>query len=214
MLLDSGFYGDVYKIGKGLVEKICYSNSGNVHEIDILEKLNGVYGIPKYYRTNKYLIKRFFGKHGDGIYCSSRDELVKRGPACGIVMEYVGDLTLDNFNKFTYNQLLKIFFNACYTAYLMHSMHKIVHGDLHRRNVVLQRVKPYSKTYYINNEKYKITNQVYKVSLIDFDSCKPATPENEMDDIKYLCSFFDNKFEDADTVSDFFNNNYDCYKVG
>jgi Ser/Thr protein kinase RdoA (MazF antagonist) len=87
----------------------------------------------------------------------------------------------------------------------------MVHGDLHRRNVVLQKTKPFSKTYYINNVKYKISNQYYKISIIDFDSCKPV--QNEMEDIVYLLSFFEGKFTLTDDFVLFFETNFDSYKV-
>ena len=90
----------------------------------------------------------------------------------------------------------------------------MLHGDLHRRNVIIKRAKrPFSKTYYINNSKYKIGNQLYKATLVDFDCCKEASSTNCMDDIKYICSFFENKFEFMEDFETFFEANFDAYKV-
>lgn len=212
-LIDSGLYGDVYKLPGCKVEKI-YFECAEQKEAEHLKQLQGAYGIPKLYETKSYLIKRFYGKDGDGIYCNHRDALVKRGPAHSIIMEYAGDLTLDNYSKFTVNQLLKIMFNVCFIVFTMHQIYGLTHGDLHRRNVVLKRVKPYCKTYYINDAKYKLSNQLYKVTLIDFDNCKEATQNNQMEDINYLCTFFEDKFEMCESMVDFFEANFDCFKQG
>ena len=212
-LLDSGLFGDVYRLKGCKVEKIVFECAEH-KEAMYLKQLQGAYGIPKLYETKTYVIKRFFGKNGDGIYCNHRDALVKRGPAHSIIMEYAGDLTLDNYSQFTINQLLKIMFNVSYIVHTMYNKYNLIHGDLHRRNVVLKRVKPYCKTYYIDGAKYRVSNQLYKVTLIDFDNCKAATPHNTMDDLRYLCSFFDTKFEVTETMQEFFESNFECYKQG
>lgn len=213
MLIDSGLCGDIYKINETQIEKVFYSNDGKSCEITNLELLQGIYGIPRYYHTNKYMVKRFYGKNGDGVYSEIRDDLIKRGPACGIVMEYAGNLTLDNFKQLTLNQLLKIMFNVCYICFELFRKHTISHGDLHRGNIVLKKVKPYSKTYYVHDTKYKISNQLYKVSLVDFESCKQSSFQNQMNDFNYLCSFFDSQFTQTSDFISCFETNFDIFKL-
>jgi hypothetical protein len=210
-LVASGLFGDVLKHHDKKVEKIVYCTGTTTHEIECLYKFESLYGIPKVYGTKQYNCRRFYGKQGDGVYCTSKDLLIKRGPAIGVIMDYVGDLTLDDYNSLTLNQLQKVIFNVCYIIYTIVTNYSMVHGDLHRRNVVLKKAKPFSKTYYINDIKYKISNQYYKVSIIDFDSCKPV--QNAMEDIVYLMSFFEGKFSITDDFNSFFEANFDSYKV-
>tara|TARA_B110000977_G_C11084488_1_gene494131 strand:+ start:3444 stop:4115 length:672 start_codon:yes stop_codon:yes gene_type:complete len=214
MMLDSGLNGDVYRINRSQIEKISPDDKMNDSiEIYFLKKLQGMYGIPKYYHNNKYQKKTFHGKHGDGIYNNDTNKLVKQGPASGIVIEYCGEMTLDNYNKLTSNQLQKVMFNVCYIMYILYIEQKILHGDLHRKNIVLKRVNPYSKTYYIENTKFKVSNQLYKVTVIDFDSCTSANTSNQMNDFNYLCTFFENKFKPTNDYVACINLNFESFKT-
>jgi len=210
-IIDSGMYGDVYRINKTQITKVIYTKRCTSNEVENLQRFQGMYGIPRLYDYTFHKFKRFFGKHGNGIYSNEHQSYIKRGPACSIIMEYAGELTLDNYTDFTMNQLHKVMFNTIYILYTLYATYSMLHGDMHRRNVVLKRVNPYSKTYYINGLKYRLNNQVYKVTLIDFDNCKQ--PDVEMSDVNYLCSFFDGLYQTKETFDDFFEVNFNCFKV-
>lgn len=206
MLVSSGLYGDAYQLSDTKIEKRILTNKQTTTEICNLEKFQNVYGIPVIYNIKHYRNITFVGKNGNGVYNDKQNNFVSNGAGIGITMEYGGNLTLDNYKQLTKIQLNKALFNVFYICYLLYRKHGYIHGDLHRRNIVLKKTKPFSKTYYINYKKYKVNSQYYKVTMIDFDTSKKS--KNEMQDVKYLCSFFDNTFIMRNRISDFIEENF------
>ena len=210
-ILCSGLHGDVYQESDGKIQKIIFSKEKTTNEIQCLINFKGMYGIPKLYATKHYISTSFKGKNSEGVYCPIKNKFIMKGPAIGIIMDNVGDLTLDDFKILTNCQFQKVMFNAFYIIYTIYRKFHMVHGDLHRRNIVLKKAERYSKTYYIEGKKYRINDQYYKVSVIDFDSCRPV--ENEVEDVIYLCSFFKDKFILKDTFISFFESNFKIFEI-
>lgn len=188
MLITSGYHSDVYR-HENKIEKIMPDTKYNRMECNVLFAMKGTYGIPIIMTANKYRTIRFCGENGKGVYNDDKNQMVQRGKALGLVMNNVGNYTLDDYNSFI-DHLDLILFNVCYITYKLHSDYGINHGDLHRRNVVLKYVKPFQKTYYINEQKYVIKNQCIMVNLVDFGSVHKS--KGEMHDMKYLWGFISN----------------------
>ena len=202
---ESGNSGDVYvNYENATIEKMVAYRSAST-EIQNLKDLQGLYGIPEYLCTNKYSGVHFKGKYNQGIFDRTSNKFIKYGKAIGICMQYVGKYTLDNYTMLDSSNLMKIVFNACYIAYKMWITYNINHGDLHRCNVVFDICKPFQKTYYIGQYKYVLRNQIYKVYLVDFDSCDHI---NEMHDIEKLCSYFSNFKTNGMNIETFFKKNF------
>lgn len=218
-LLDSGLCGDVYYYTKGVKEyvmKLCPSEEYNLnYEIEILKKLKNCYGIPILYNIKTFKNITFHGKYGNGVLCNQN--VINKGDGTGLVMNYCGQLSLDNLHEVSDYQVDKILFNAFYILYNIYNM-GFFHNDVHRKNFVIQEVKSHQKTYYIGKYKYILKNQKYKVTLVDFGTVTQSNQDDsasELDDVIFLNGHLKDihKYNvyDFDCFETFFKHNFNLF---
>lgn len=215
--ISSGYYADIYgattknihnntnnirSISKSvpdyveIVLKFMNDMKYNIRDIGYMKLVQKILlanispSFPIMYSNFKINNFRFIGINGDGVVkLSNIGNKITEGKALGIMMEYLGNTTLENyiFYKPERKELKIILFQTYHAIYALIKYGKINHNDFHFKNVMLYKLKKPETMFYIFDDKtYKVICQRYLPIIIDINGNLYKQKTKPMKDIKYL----------------------------
>lgn len=214
--ITSGYYGNVYTGSLNLnlktenlkslqkpknftslfVIKIMNNTKYNLRDIKYLEKMQPIVkanicpSFPIIYGSFIIQNADFIGINGKGVpKLKNLDNKINQGTALGLMMEYLGNTTLENyiFYKPNFNELQKILFQTYAGIYALIKYGKMNHNDFHFKNVMLFKLpKPENYRYIIDDVIYEIKNVILLPIIIDINGNLYGENVSQLRDIKRL----------------------------
>jgi len=213
--ISSGFFSDIYGATTNLdpknpvvhfsnqlpdyievVAKFMFDMKYNIRDVKYLNMVQKIIRsnispcFPIIYSDFKVKNLDFIGINGDGVVkLKNLDNKITNGEALGVLMEYLGNTTLESyiFFKPDVKELKTILFQIYHAIYALIKYCKMNHNDLHFKNVMLYTLKkPIYLIYKFDNKIYKVYCKKYLPIIIDINGNLYKQLIRPMKDIKAL----------------------------